>query len=50
MTEHFRDMTDDEFAAWWDIRIEEAAQDGDETEVERLMLAYGDAFAERYPE
>lgn len=49
MTEYFKTLSDDDFAAWWDVRIEEAAQDGNEEEVERLMAAYGEAFAERFP-
>lgn len=49
MTEYLASLSDDDFAAWWDIRIEEAAQDGDEAKVEQLMIAYGEAFAERFP-
>jgi hypothetical protein len=49
MTDFLASLSDDDFAAWWDVRIEEAAQDSDEAKVEKLMLAYGEAFAERYP-
>lgn len=49
MTDYLASLSDEEFAAWWDIRIEEAAQDGNEAEVERLMLAYGEAYEARYP-
>jgi hypothetical protein len=42
-------MTDDEFAAHWDALIEEAAKAGDEAKVEELMLAYSEAFVERFP-
>lgn len=49
MTEYLASLSDEDFAAWWDVRIEEAAQDGNEAECERLMIAYGEAFAERYP-
>jgi len=49
LTPYLSSLNDSDFAAWFDIRIEEAAQDGDETEVERLMLAYGEAFEARTP-
>lgn len=49
LTPYLASLSDEDFAAWWDARIEEAAQAGDEAEVERLMLAYGEAFEERFP-
>lgn len=42
-------MTDTEFAEYWDALIEAAAVARDEAEVERLMLAYGEAYEERFP-
>ncbi|NMG39743.1 hypothetical protein GRZ55_10865 [Chelativorans sp. ZYF759] len=44
-----RPMTDEEFLAHWDALIEAAALEGDEAEVERLMLALGEAITIRYP-
>jgi hypothetical protein len=44
------EMSDEAFAAHWDGLIEAAALAGDEAEVERLMLAYGEAFTARYPD
>lgn len=49
MTEYLKSLSDEDFAAWWDVRIEEAAQDGNEEEVERLMVSYNEAFVERFP-
>lgn len=49
MTDYLASLSDTEFAAWWDVRIEEAAMDGNEAEAERLMIAYGEAYAERFP-
>ena len=43
------EMTDDEFAAFWDARIEAAALAGDEAAVEAEMEAYNDAFVARFP-
>lgn len=42
-------MTDEEFYAHWDAMIEAAALEGDEAEVERLMLALGEALTDRHP-
>lgn len=49
MTDYLKSLTDEDFNAWWDVRIEEAAQDGNEAEVERLMVAFGEAHEARYP-
>jgi hypothetical protein len=48
-SDYMNSLSDEDFNAWWDVRIEEAAQDGNETEVERLMVAYGEAFEARFP-
>lgn len=49
MTEYLSSLSDEDFAAWFEVRIEEAAQDGDEAKVEELMIAYNEAFVARYP-
>lgn len=41
-------LTDAEFYKMWDVRIEIAARRRNEDEVERLMLAQGDAICERF--
>ena len=46
-------MTQEQFDAEWDAKIEAAAQavvdgTGTEDEVEALMIAYGEAFAEKF--
>ncbi|MFN4273943.1 MAG: hypothetical protein ACK4F5_14130 [Aliihoeflea sp.] len=44
-----RPMDDEAFYAHWDALIEAAALEGDEAEVERLMLAQGEAITIRFP-
>jgi hypothetical protein len=42
-------LTDEKFRDWWNVRIEEAARDGDEDRVEKLMNEYNEAFVARFP-
>ena len=42
------EMTDEEFDAFWEARVEAAALSGDEARVEAEMLAHGEAFADRF--
>lgn len=48
-TEFHASLTDEEFNDWWNVQIEEAAQDGDEDKVERLMVAYNESYVARFP-
>lgn len=45
----FTAMTDDEFTAFWDARIEAAAVAGDEDVVEAAMVEANEAFVARFP-
>ena len=49
MTVNEAEKAESDFIALWDAKIEKAAQAGDEKEVERLMLAFGEAFEEAFP-
>lgn len=48
MLNEITEMTDAEFDAFWEARVEAAAQSGDEARVEAEMLAHGEAFAARF--
>lgn len=48
MTTAAAEMTDAEFDAFWEARVEAAAQSGDEARVEAEMLAHGEAYAARF--
>jgi hypothetical protein len=48
-TDQIQSLTDEEFRDWWNVRIEEAARDGDEDRVEKLMNEYNEAFVARFP-